>query len=292
MGDLNSIDADELELLTGCKLQWVEEAKKTVKVDNEVDLKIDRFNSSSITKMTLATWLGGARDIMTRQANMIARMQKIIEQQKTESLSDKKDIIKLQSDLISSKDYQLLSIQSAVQNTVQSTVQREVKLYSAAVSKNISSTAPVLSPDSVKQAVKSAIAEEDRGKNIMVFGLGEENNEQLEEKMSEVFQELGEKPTLVASRVGRVSEASSSKSRPVKVVLSSSVNVDHILAKSGKLKQTQRFKTVYLRPDMSPEEREVRRTLVSDLRKAIASEPGRYHFIQGGAVISRDKVGT
>ena len=91
-------------LVINCKIKWIEEVKKVVKVEKETDLKVDRFDSSSITKMTLATWLGGARDILTRQAEMIEKMQEIIELQKTEALADKGAIIKLQSEMMQTKD--------------------------------------------------------------------------------------------------------------------------------------------------------------------------------------------
>ena len=186
------------------KTKWFEETMKTVKVRKEQELTVDRFNSSSITKMTLAKWLESASDIMTRQTDIISRMQKAIEMQKTDSLEDKAAIIKLQADLIESKDHQLRSLQSAVQETVQATVQQEVKSYSAVVAKG--NTAPAISPDSLKQALKSAIAEEDRTKNIMIFGLCEEENEQLASKVDTVFQELGEKPKQQPAEWGGVQE--------------------------------------------------------------------------------------
>ncbi len=151
-----------------------------------------------------------------------------------------------------------------------------------------SKTAPVISPDSLKQALKSAIAEEDRTKNIMIFGLCEEENEQLEYKVSGLFQELGEKPKLTASRVGR--SAGAEQCRPVKVVLTNSNNVYQILVKSGRLKRVPQFDKVYLRPDMSAEERAVRKGLVVDLKQAIKDHPGRYHYIQGGSVCSKEKT--
>ena len=277
-----------IESVTDQKTKWVEEAMKTVKVKTEQELTMDRFNSSSITKMTLAKWLESARDIMTRQANIISQMHKTMEMQKTDALEDKAAIIKLQSVLIESKDQQLLSLQSAVQETVQTTVQQEVQSYSAAVSKH--SAAPNISADSLKQAVKSAIAEEDRTKNVMVFGLCEEEKEQLETKVSGLFQELGEKQKLTASRVGR--KAGADKCRPVKVVLTSANNVNQILMKSGTLKRVTQFEKVYLRPDMSAEERAARKILVVELKQAIDDQPTRYHYIRGGTIHSRDKVTT
>ncbi len=267
------------------KTKWFEETMKTVKVRKEEELTVDRFNSSSITKMTLAKWLESARDIMTRQSDIISRMQKSIEMQNVDSLEDKAAIIKLQSELIESKDSQLRSLQSAVQKTVQATVQQEVKSYSAAV---VANTAPAISPDSLKNALKSAIAEGDRTKNIMIFGLSEEDGEQLESKVDKVFQELGEKPKVTVSRVGRCTGAE--KSRPVKVVFTNSNSVYQILVKSGKLKRVPQFEKVYIRPDMSAGEREVRKGLVTDLKQAIKDQPNRYHYIRGGSLCSKEKT--
>ncbi len=275
-----------IECVTDRKTKWFEEAMKTVKVTKEQELTVNRFNSSSINKMTLSKWLESASEIMTRQADIISRMQKAIEAQKTDALEDKAAIIKLQSDLIESKDNQLLSLQTTLQKTVQATVQKEVQSYSAVVAQN--NTAPAISADSLKQAVKTAIAEDDRTKNIMIFGLGEEDNEQLENKVNEIFQELDEKPKETVSRVGR-SAAGAKKCRPVKVLLSSSNIAYQVLMKSGRLKSSRQFKNIYLRPDMSIEEREIRQKLVTDLKEAISNQPGRYHYIQGGRIHSRDK---
>ena len=122
----------------------------------------------------------------------------------------------------------------------------------------------------------------------MIFGLCEEDDEQLESKVDQVFQELGEKPKVAVSRVGRCTVAE--KCRPVKVELKNSNSVYQILVKSGRLKRVPQFEKVYLRPDMSAEEREVRKGLVADLKQAIKDQPGRYHYIQGGSVHSKEKT--
>ena len=46
--------------------------------------------------------------------------------------------------------------------------------------------------ESVKLAVKSAIREDDRNKNVMIFGLAETENEQISNKVADLFNELGE----------------------------------------------------------------------------------------------------
>ena len=69
----------------------------------------------------------------------------------------------------------------------------------------------------LKEVVKSVVQEEDRSRNVMVFGLPERKDEKLEERVQEVFQEIGLKPTLQASRVGKINQGKSK--RPVKVSL-------------------------------------------------------------------------
>ena len=83
----------------------------------------------------------------------------------TDSLADKAKIVKLQSELLQSKDTQLQSMQAVVENTVQTTVSKEIKQYSDVVAKQKS--APVMTQQSltaVKKVVKKAIEEEDRSR--------------------------------------------------------------------------------------------------------------------------------
>ena len=83
-----------------------------------------------------------------------------------------------------------------------------------------------------------------------------------------------------------------SRPRPVKVSLSSDIAVQQILSKTGKLKKLEDFRSVYICPDRSPDEREARKSLVVELKTAISKQPGRYHFISGGKIHSTDKVTT
>ena len=131
--------------------------------------------------------------------------------------------------------------------------------------------------------------DEDRSKNVMVFGLVEEDGEQLNEKVSDVFVEIGEKPPLAAIRIGKRPEAGTS-CRPVKVTLPSSTAVQQILSRAKLLKQQERLKSVYVSPDRSSAERSARRLLVDERKKRAEEEPERVHFIKGGKVCSVDKT--
>ena len=126
----------------------------------------------------------------------------------------------------------------------------------------------------------------------MVFGLSEEEGEHIEEKISEIFADLDEKPRATACRIGKKSSGTTSACRPVKVRLTNSTTARQILSKARMLKQMERRKSVYICPDRSPEERTVRKKLVMELKKVAAEEPDREHFIRQGKVCSMDKTQT
>ncbi len=199
---LQRIDIDDMDDIIGSKANWIEKVKQKLGVDLEDNLLSSVFNSSAITKMTLSHWTGEAREIMTRQSDLISNLQDVIELMKTEALADKAAVIRLQSELLKSKDAELQSVRSAVQETVKTSVQAEIKTYSSAVTNNIS-TAPVFTPEILKKAVRTAIVEEDRSKNLLIFGLEESEGENTEQAVGEVFNELGEKPQIRAvNRLG------------------------------------------------------------------------------------------
>jgi len=170
---LQLIDLDNMDDIIGSKACWVEKVKQKLKVEGEDKLTQSVFNSSSITKSTLAQWTGEAREIMTRQTDLISNLQEVIELMKTEALADKAAVIRLQSDLLKSKDAEIQSVKTAVHETIQTTVQAGIKTYSSAVTSNICCTAPAFTPDTLRKAVRTAIVEEDRSKNLLVFGLTE-----------------------------------------------------------------------------------------------------------------------
>ena len=82
-----------------------------------------------------------------------------------------------------------------------------VKSYNEAMNAVKSASTPtsegtVLNQETLRTVVKQVVAEEDRSRNLMVFGLDEEEDEQLHEKVTAIFEELGEKPRHEAVRLG------------------------------------------------------------------------------------------
>ena len=68
-------------------------------------------------------------------------------------------------------------------SSVEDTVKSELKSYSAAVQES-KSTASVIDRKVLKTVVKDVVAEEDQTRNLMIFGLREESNEQINDKVS------------------------------------------------------------------------------------------------------------
>ena len=135
--------------------------------------------------------------------------------------------------------------------------------------------------------IKRVVEEEDRGRNIMLFGLSEENNEVLQEKVNAVMEIIGEKPKIEACRVGKIK---SQKPRPVKVTLSSSLFVAQILSKARRLKENPTYSSVFLSPDRSKDQRAEHRALIVDLKQRRIDRPSEKHFIRDGIIKSVEKT--
>ena len=257
---LQTFDLGELEDVEGCEARWLGVVKSTLKVQDRNQLTADKFMGP--TKQVLSRWLEEAQDVMGRQRDMMDNMKEIIELMKTEALADKKKVIKFQDELLECKDEQLRSLKSTVEATVVTTVQKGIQSYSDAVAKK--SCGLDFTPDSLKKVVMTAIEEEDRSKNLLVFGLAEEDGEEIEEKISGILAELGEKPRVAVNRIGRKTPGATTVCRPVKVTLASCTAARQILMKARNLKQIERLKSVYVCPDRSPDERAARRRLVME----------------------------
>ena len=81
----------------------------------------------------------------------------------------------------------------------------------------------------------------------MVFGLDEEEGEQLDEKVIAIFEEISEKPRHEGVRLGLRKD--SKVSQPTQVTLSNSVSVQHILLKAKRLWGSVKYKIVFIGPE-------------------------------------------
>ena len=85
-----------------------------------------------------------------------------------------------------------------------------MKTYSDAVQGDRTS---VFSSETLKNAVKSAVQDEDRSKNLMVFGLSKEKSEDLAGRVEEVFECLETMPVMDCVEWESLLQQSSSPSK-------------------------------------------------------------------------------
>ena len=93
---------------------------------------------------------------------------------------------------------------------------------------------PVLSEKALKKVVQEAVSDDDRSRNVIVFGLTDDASEDLDCKISGLFDDIEEKPCFEAVRIGEQSEDTN---RPVKIRLRNSETVHRILQKAKKLEE-------------------------------------------------------
>lgn len=193
--------------------------------------------------------------------------------------------ITLQKQIIDQKD-ELLKSKTEQLAAVQTTVKTELRSYCEAATTGLSDKS--ITAAQVKLAVKSAVEEEDRTRNLMMFGVPEHSEETLETQASVILEQVEEKPRITdCYRIGMAKEGAT---RPIKVTLSSSDGVQRVLRKAGLLKKSENLKRVYLAADRTMEERTARNELVKQLKQKRETEPGLYHFIRNGVILSRNQA--
>jgi len=179
---------------------------------------------------------------------------------KSETIIDKKTIIELQEKVIVQTENKL--------HDIQNTVQSEMKSFSSIVKDTCSAA---LAPSKIETVIKKVKLEDSRDRNVIVYGVPEEPEEDLRREASAVFEDIGEQPRVVScSRLGTTREGSI---RPIKCCMSSTAHVIQILRNASKLKESDRFKTVYLSPDRTAEERNKRRQLVEQWKQKKIENP-------------------
>ena len=193
-------------------------------------------------------------------------------------------LISVQKELSECKSEKLESMKKVVETSVADSVKEEFKSYSSVVGNSQPAAAPVISPEALKTVVKTVVAEEDRSQNLLVFGLPDDKEEQLEERISEVLETVGQKPKIEVQRLGK--KKTSTSACPVKVRLSSSLIVYQILDNARKLRLSAKFRTVFLSPDGSMEEWKVRKELITDMKGKALAEPDKKFYIKEGHIFS------
>ena len=270
---------------------WVQSVVDLTKLNCVGAITKCAFLNREISKDVIADKLCAVLKIVNRQNRYIGFLEKQSQELKSEAIMDKAAVIDLQKELLAAKNEQLAELKASVVSSVEETVKTELGSYSNAVIQpsKCSDAGAQLDQKILKSVVKDVVAEEDRTRTLMVFGLREEPEEQVREKVGNVFVELGEKPIIEASRIGKKDPKSSNERvRPVKVTFSSSMIVQQILSKARNLRNSDNFKHVFLSEDRSIEERAKHRELVLELKRKRTEEPGKQFYIRGGKLCSTE----
>lgn len=253
-------------------------------IAEEMGCKQENVGSSTIMKRAnkdyLVGWLESTFELMSAQRDIVEELRSDMSQLQEKIIDAQDKLLTAQNQLLVKQSDQLESVKKSVKTSVE----EGFKSYSSVAGSNTTTLAP--SQKMLQKAVKSAYEAENRSHNIIMFGLKEKADEELETVAVDVLQELGEKPQVEAVRLG---SQTASKPRPVKVTFRSSACSDRVLRKCSALKESDRYSSVFITPDRSIEDRNVRRSLISKLKEKRASGgKDTYFFIKGDEICSRD----
>ena len=236
------------------------------------------LNKSKITKPQLIEWLYSNVFLLDRCSiplmTVACDQREELDELKNEKIIDQKKIIEMQDKLIEKKDVELSSVQK--------TLETELKSYSSVVEKSCTAA---LAPQKIANVVRTVSEGDERKKNLVVFGIAEEQTEELNSKVNGLLEQLHEKPQIIAcSRVGNLSK--SGTTRPIKFTLRSSDIAYQILRKAKLLKDIEGFQSVYISPDRTVEEQKDRRELVVQLKKKRQTDQSTRYIIKKGQIVS------
>ena len=251
------------------------EMRETTKVNQNDSLRAESLNVKSITKPTLCYWLelmcclfeSYTTPMLYGAINLEDDHRKLMKQK----IVDQESIIALQEKLIEKKDSELGDVNQVVKS--------ELKSYSSIVQK---SCKEALAPRKMTTAIRKAAVEEDRSKNLIVYGMREEKNENLEIKVQAVLENLDEKPRIV--KCSRVGKEEPEKVRPVLFSLQTSDLTWQILKKSRMLKEVDGYSDVYICRDRSLEDRKAYKLQVDELKKRRLKDPSKRYYIKDNEI--------
>ena len=168
---------------------------------------------------------------------------------KCEQLRNQSRLIQVQEDLNAKKSIQL--------DSVQKSVDEKLTTWSSVVAKN--SEKKVIQKE-MKKAVKLAINEQDRERNVIMFNVKEreiaDKNEHHDGQLAfKIMQRAGLPESNGQFDCERIGAPDSSRSRPLKVSFSHKSTAFELLLKSKNLKDDDQFNNIFIVPDRSREER-------------------------------------
>jgi hypothetical protein len=145
----------------------------------------------------------------------------------------------------------------------------------------------------MKKAVKLAINEQDRERNVIIFNaqereINDKNDHHDGQLAFKIMQIAGLQEQDGHFDCKRIGAPESSRIRPLKVTFSSKSTAFELLAKSKNLKDDKLYNNIYIAPDRSREERAEHKKLVEQLRVKRAECPAKRFFIWNKSIRSEN----
>ena len=253
---------------------------KATNVSSVADLN-QKVLSDKLNKGPLSEYLSSFVKLLDSSLNLCKGAAGSIDEMKTK-------VMDTQSQLIDRKKEEL--------GTVKETVKTELKSWVDIVKKDNKQNRQ-LTTKSVKEAVKTVNQEEERSRNLIIYGVKEPEDDSWENTLN--FDLATDTVKSIAEITGtsnidiihscRVGDKKPGRVRPIKVKLESSLHVESILKNAYKLKTNIDFKTVFLAPDRTPEQRAAHSKLVIQMKEMIKNDSSKHYFIKDDKVKFTDK---
>ena len=211
-------------------------------------------------KDTMSVIILSLVDAAESSLNVLRSAAVAIEKSRTDQISSQETVIKLQEKLIY-KQEQLGSVQFNLENCQQP-------------------------GNKLESIVKSVVNENERQKQVVLFGVPEEITSNLGTMIADVLECACAENKPRVKDYCRIGAIKPGKNRPVKVRLASREEAQNTISSAKTLKNSEKFRKEFIAPDRSPAERAERRKLVQLLREKKKNEPEMHHYISRGEVFS------
>ncbi|KAL5246883.1 hypothetical protein ACHWQZ_G018926 [Mnemiopsis leidyi] len=230
--------------------------------------------NSEMVRLTKAVNVSSVADLKKNALNKLNKgpLVDFLEKAAASSVNElKSKVMDSQNQLLLRQQEDLVSVKDTVQN--------EMKSWADVVKKSDKQTRQ-LTAKSVKEAVKAVNEEEERSKNLIVYGAQDDNESEWDysckiDKTTDTFTAICDQlecENVDVQHCTRIGEWRADRTRPIKVIFWTAADVETILRKAHKLKASDEFKKVYLAPDRSPEERAAHSKLVNQIKDLIKKD--------------------
>ena len=201
-------------------------------------VEVTSTECKKLVKDKLVVLLNDSFHLARFQNEKLQLMKMALTTTKNKLIENQRWVISLQEQVIDCKEKQLQAVQTSVKSTVEDSIKEQFKSYCDAVQENVMVCKPEsdsMSPETFKEFIRSVTQEEDRRNNVIIFGVQEQEPDDLRECVKDVFDEMMVRPEIrEISRVGRKSSGAST--RPIKVKVSSSSTASLILGQTQRLR--------------------------------------------------------